>query len=148
MSRGSEFEHHSLEPEIKSKKTDSLFKLTKRTLDITVVSSSATDNTLVCVCIFEPSDNITVYVILMVASETWTNNHRIRQGLRNMHDFPMETCKNPFFFRTTKSGFQLWFEENKSSLMEKYVDVDEADYTVMAAKTYKQLPAEVKQVSY
>ena len=45
------------------------------------------------------------------------------------------------------SAFQAWSEENKDSLREEHPDLSEADLTALAARTYKGLTSEEKQVS-
>ena len=48
----------------------------------------------------------------------------------------------------TKTGFQLWLSENKDDLQEEHPDLSEADLMVAAAKAFKELPKEDKQVRH
>ena len=45
-----------------------------------------------------------------------------------------------------QTGFQLWFGENKQDLEEEHPDLSEADLMVAAAKAFKELDKEEKQV--
>ena len=68
--------------------------------------------------------------------------------------FPVTTGSLRFYnrcvclFRKGKvSAFQAWSEENKDSLREENPDLSEADLTALAARSYKGLTSDEKQVS-
>ena len=52
-----------------------------------------------------------------------------------------------FQSRPSKTGFQLWFEENRLEVIERHGDgEDDSAITIAAAKMFKQLPADEKKV--